>query len=59
VSFLLSLLFGGIAMYFSHQVGRHYKAGNIGGARRASRNAKVWGIVGIVLGSLLILLILI
>jgi hypothetical protein len=54
VSFLLSLLIGGIAMYFSYSVGRRYQAGDLDGARRASRNAKVWGIVGIVLGAIVI-----
>jgi hypothetical protein len=55
VSFLLSFLFGGIAMYFSYQVGQRYKAGDVEGARRASTNAKVWGIVGIVVGGLVLI----
>ena len=55
VSFLVSFLFGGIAMYFSYQVGQRYKAGDVEGARRASTNAKVWGIVGLVVGGLLII----
>lgn len=54
VSFLLSLLFGGIAMYFSYSVGQRYQAGDLDGAGRASRNAKVWGIVGIVVGAIVI-----
>jgi hypothetical protein len=59
VSAVLSLwLFGGgIAMYFSRQVGRRYQAGDLEGARRASRKAKVWGIVGMVVGPLVLLLI--
>jgi hypothetical protein len=59
VSAVLSLwLFGGgIAMYFSRQVGRRYRAGDMEGARRASRKAKLWGIVGIVVGAPLVLLI--
>jgi hypothetical protein len=40
-------------MYFSYQVGQRYRAADLDGARRASRNAKVWGIVGLVLGGLL------
>jgi hypothetical protein len=59
VSAVFSLLVfgGGIAMYFSRQVGRRYRAGDVEGARRASRGAKVWGIVGIVAGPLLVLLV--
>jgi hypothetical protein len=52
IAFLLSLLFGGIAMYFSYQVGRRYRAADLEGARKASTRAKVWGIVGIVVGGL-------
>jgi hypothetical protein len=52
VAFLLSLLFGGIAMYFSYQVGQRYRAADPDGARRASGRAKAWGIVGIVIGGL-------
>jgi uncharacterized membrane-anchored protein len=52
IAFLLSLLFGGIAMYFSYQVGQRYRAADLDGARRASTRAKVWGIVGIVVGGL-------
>jgi hypothetical protein len=55
VSFLLSVLFGGIAMYFSYQVDQQYKAHNHDAALRASRSAKVWGIVGIVIGVLFLL----
>jgi len=55
VSFLLSVVFGGIAMYFSYQVGQRFGAGDLEGARRASRNAKIWGIVGIIAGGILIL----
>jgi len=55
ISFLLFFLFGGIAMYFSHQVGQRFGAGDLDGARRASRNAKIWGIVGIIAGGILIL----
>lgn len=54
VAFLLSLLFGGIAMYFSYQVGQRYQAQDYDGAVRASRNAKVWAIVGIVVGGLVL-----
>jgi hypothetical protein len=56
VSFLLSFLFGGIAMYFSYQVGQRYRAADLEGARKASSRAKVWGIVGIVIGGLFLLI---
>jgi hypothetical protein len=52
VAFFLSLLFGGIAMYFSYQVGQHYQAGDVESSRKASRTAKAWGIVGIVVGAI-------
>jgi Na+-driven multidrug efflux pump len=55
VSFLLSLIFGGIAMYFSYQVGQRYQAGDQKGAERASTLAKVWGVVGIVVGGLILI----
>jgi hypothetical protein len=55
VSFLLSVLFGAIAMYFSYQVDQQYRAQKYDAALRASRSAKVWAIVGIVIGVLALL----
>jgi len=53
-----SLLFGGIAMYFSRQVGRRYRAGDLEGARRASGKAKTWGTIGVVVGALVLIAVL-
>jgi hypothetical protein len=56
IAVVLSLLFGGIfgwiAMYFSYQVGERYDAHDYDGAVKASRNAKTWAIVGLVVGGL-------
>ena len=52
------ILFGGIAMYFSYQVGQSYRAGDVEGARRASANARAWGIVGIVVGGIVLVSVL-
>jgi len=49
-SFLLSVLFGAVAMFFSYQVGRRHRRGDVEGARGAAANAKVWGIVGVIVG---------
>ena len=37
---------------FAYQVVQRWQAGNVSGAADASRTAKVWGIVGIVVGAL-------
>jgi hypothetical protein len=50
ISFLCSILFGILAMYFSAQVGSRWRAGNTAGAEKASQMALIWGIVGIVVG---------
>jgi 4-amino-4-deoxy-L-arabinose transferase-like glycosyltransferase len=50
ISFICSFLFGGIAMYFSSQVGSRWRAGNTTGAEKASKMALIWGIVGIAVG---------
>jgi 4-amino-4-deoxy-L-arabinose transferase-like glycosyltransferase len=50
ISFICSFLFGGIAMYFSAQVGSRWRAGNTAGAEKASKMALIWGIVGIAVG---------
>jgi hypothetical protein len=47
---ICSFLFGGIAMYFSSQVGSRWRAGNTTGAEKASKMALIWGIVGIAVG---------
>jgi Na+-driven multidrug efflux pump len=52
IAFLFSFVFGGIAMYFSYQVGQRFSAHDDDGAMRASRNAKAWGIFGIVVGAI-------
>jgi Interferon-induced transmembrane protein len=51
VGVLFSFLFGGIAVYFSVQVGRRWERGDIEGARKASRTARTLGIVAIVVGA--------
>lgn len=43
---------GIVAIIFSSQVSARYYAGDIEGARRASRNAEIWIIVSVVLGVL-------
>jgi hypothetical protein len=50
ISFLLSFLFGGIAMYFSAQVGNRWRAGDVAGAHKASKTALIWGIIGLAVG---------
>jgi Interferon-induced transmembrane protein len=50
VGVLFSFLFGGIAVYFSVQVGRRWDRGDAEGARKASRTARTLGIVAIVVG---------
>jgi hypothetical protein len=47
VALLLSVGLAGPALYFSSQVDRRHAAGDLAGARRASTEARVWGIVGI------------
>jgi hypothetical protein len=51
VGVLFSFLFGGIAVYFSVQVGRRWERGDAEGARKASRTARTLGIVAIVVGA--------
>jgi hypothetical protein len=46
---------GGVALYFSQQVGQRYAAHDYTGAMTASGNAKTWAVVGIVLGALAVL----
>ena len=50
VGFLFSFLLGGIALYFSSQVGRRWNRGDVAGARKASRTAVILSIAGILLG---------
>jgi hypothetical protein len=52
VGFLFSFLVGGIALYFSAQVGRRWNRGDVAGARKASKTAMILGIAGIVVGVL-------
>ena len=54
ISFLCSFLFGGIAMYFSGQVGSRWRAGDVAGAQKASKTALIWGIVGLAVGLLVL-----
>lgn len=59
VSFLMSGIFGGVfALYFAYQVGQRWQAGNPSGAADAARLAKIWGIIGIVVGALFLLIVL-
>lgn len=51
VGVLFSFLFGGIAVYFSVQVGKRWERGDVEGARKASRTARTLGIVAIVVGA--------
>jgi hypothetical protein len=57
VGFVLNFLFGGIALYFSHQVGQRFAANDHAGAQRASANARTFAIVGIVVGVLFFLIL--
>jgi len=50
VGLLFSFLFGAIAIYFSIQVGRRWDRGDAEGARKASRTARILGIVAIIVG---------
>jgi hypothetical protein len=50
VALLFSFLFGAIAIYFSVQVGRRWDRGDLDGSRRASRTARVLGVIAIVVG---------
>jgi Interferon-induced transmembrane protein len=52
ISFVCSFFIGGVAMYFSSQVGTKWRAGDVAGARKASQTAQIIGIIGIVLGVL-------
>jgi hypothetical protein len=55
VGILGSFIFGFIALYFSIQVGQRFARGDVQGAQRASKYARVWGIVGLVVGVLVLL----
>jgi hypothetical protein len=50
-------LFGRVARRWSRQVGQLYLAGDVEGARNASSRAMAWGLVGIAVGSLVLLLV--
>ena len=50
ISFLCSFFIGGVAMFFSYQVGNKWNAGDVAGARKASQVALIVGIIGIALG---------
>ncbi len=52
-----SVLLWPVAMWFSHQVGQRYRAGDLEGARRASRTAQSWAVAGIVAGVVLAVLV--
>jgi Na+-driven multidrug efflux pump len=52
---LLFLPVGLVALYFSVQVGQRLLRGDEAGARKASRYALVWGIVGVALVAVLLL----
>ena len=59
ISFVCSFFIGGVAMYFSSQVGTKWRAGDVAGARKASQTAQIVGIVGIVLGALFFFIVVI
>lgn len=59
VGILGSLVFGLIALYCSNQVGQRLARGDRPGAQRASRYARVWGIVGLAVGTLVWLAVLV
>lgn len=52
-------LFGIVALIHAMQVDSAYEGGDIIGARAASRSAKTWNIVGIVFGSISIVMVII
>ena len=54
ISFLCSFIFGGFGMYFSAQVTSRWDAGDVEGARKASKMALIIDIIGIVIGLLVI-----
>jgi hypothetical protein len=55
IAVVLSGLIGGaVALYFAVQVDRRWAAGDIEGARKASRLAKIWAILGIVVSMLIV-----
>lgn len=49
-------IFGFLALYFSIQVGQRFARGDVQGAQRASKYARVWGVVGLVVGTWVLLL---
>lgn len=55
VGVVFSLVFGLVALYFSSQVGQRFQRGDVEGARKASSYARVWGIVGLVVGLFLLI----
>jgi hypothetical protein len=56
IALIPTVLFGVVALAFSAQVGPLYRAGNIAGATRASKVARAWGIVGVVVNVLCIII---
>lgn len=50
ITLLCCLIPGVVAIIFSASVSSKYYAGDIEGARRASRNAQIWCIVSIIAG---------
>lgn len=57
IALLFSLLFGIIAVVFSAQVGSNWKAGDVEGAMTASRRARLFGIIGILVGVVVTMLV--
>lgn len=54
VATVLSLVFGIVAIVFSSQVQQKWRAGDVAGAKKSSDNAKLWGIIGCVVGGVFI-----
>jgi hypothetical protein len=59
LSFPLAPLSGALAMYFSHEVGQLYQAGNLTGATRASKLARLWGLIGFAFDGLVLFILLV
>jgi hypothetical protein len=54
IAFLCSFIIGAIGLAFSAQVNSRWNAGNIEGARKASKTALIIDIIGIAIGVLFI-----
>jgi hypothetical protein len=55
IAVLLSLVFGIIAIVYSAQVNTRWNAGDIAGAKSASKKAMIFGIIGVAVGVIVII----